>query len=303
MSLPAPPTLPVIPGGSASAQTNNAMSPNSQDDLSASANGGGGMSMMTTRPRKGRSKDAGLVRKLTVETYWTTHEVEMMLQEMADITGDEPLDRSHMEMWFTQHGLTPKLIDLIVKSLAPAELIQQQQQSSSSSGASSTATTTSGLPTTTTTTTTITTHQGDKEKEQELAAACIQALSILEKGTNDQRMYFFFRLFDLNGDGMLSISELQVFEDVMLEHFEKVSGRRPDERALTAIQALMKEVVSEVEGNKKQKTEVTLDTSTPTGTMITTSTASEEDGIKLEDLLHHHKLIKLWELLKILDSR
>jgi hypothetical protein len=157
------------------------------------------------RRRRGKdAKEAALLRTLALETYFTSAELELMLQEFRDLSGEEPLNVSHARMWFTQHGFTPRMIELVVRVfVAPLPC---------------------GTPG----------SQGD------FAAACIRVLSSLERSSNDERMTTFFRLFDLNGDGMLDSAEVRVLSDVLLEQFTKASGnRRSDERARAAIDTLL----------------------------------------------------------------
>eukprot|EP00727_Mastigamoeba_balamuthi_P008503 m51a1_g4275 hypothetical protein (1231) ;mRNA; r:312095-318578 len=200
------------------------------------------------------AKESALFKRLAFQTYFSMHELETIFQEFSDIVGDEPFSDKHMKMFFTQHGLTPRLIDLIVESIGWKNTSGNAQKP---------------LPPPVT-----------KEREVHFCSSCIQALSILEKGTNDERMYFYFRLFDLNGDGVLQPDELRVFSDIMLEHYHKASGVEPgsqDTKAVAAIEVLLAEI---------------------TGDIIKDHTG----GIKVEDILHHHKLLRLWEMLKILDN-
>lgn len=129
-----------------------------------------------------------------------------------------------MRMFFIQQNVGQRLTDLIVESLGYAEIEKAQQ----AAGA---------------------TPEEVKERELKACCACIQTLSILKKGSNNEKLYFYCRLFDINGDGVLEPHELKIFSDVMYEsyhaHRSTEAGEEEEERAKEAIDVLLQEIVGE----------------------------------------------------------
>ncbi|KAH3764382.1 hypothetical protein Pelo_3758 [Pelomyxa schiedti] len=217
----------------------------------------------TFRSRMG-TKNSAMYKKLSFQTHYSMYEVDQLFQEFSDIVSDEPFSEKHMRMFFAQQGIGSKLIDLIIDSLGYATEVAAAVPTESS--------------------------DADKDRQLKACCACVQTLSILKKGTNEEKLYFYCRLFDINSDGVLEPDELHTFSDVMYDSYrahrqlDSGGGGGPsgpsgastveDDRAKQAIDLLLGEIVDEL-------------AKTPEG------------GIRLEDVLGHHKLLKLWELLKV----
>jgi hypothetical protein len=129
----------------------------------------------------------------------------------------------------------------------------------------------------------------------------VRVISILERGSNDEKLYFYFKLFDFNNDGLLESDELQVLAEVMQESYSIVSSSSSslyffhyplppslihfgiaqmthtnDQQANDAIQVLLDDIVAEMD-------------------------VAPEGGIKVGEILKNKKLVRLWELLRILN--
>eukprot|EP01105_Mastigella_eilhardi_P021075 TRINITY_DN5071_c0_g1_i1.p1 TRINITY_DN5071_c0_g1~~TRINITY_DN5071_c0_g1_i1.p1 ORF type:complete len:385 (+),score=121.39 TRINITY_DN5071_c0_g1_i1:107-1156(+) len=251
--------------------------------------------LKSARGAQNTSKQNAVFKKLAFQTHYRAYELEQLFQQFKDIISDEPFSDKHMRMFFSQNGLGQRLIDLIVQSLR----FDEDTLACTATPATSTAPTTgrpgsrgqpAGEPMPL-----VNTQPGgvqtasqqelskriQEERELQACCACVHTLSILKKGTNEERMYFYCKLFDFNADGVLEPHELRIFSEVMHDsylHHRRMLGRvdNPEEedRAKEAIQVLLEEIVAEV-----QKT--------------------PEGGVKIDEVLHHHKLLKLWDLLKL----
>eukprot|EP01105_Mastigella_eilhardi_P013232 TRINITY_DN3005_c0_g1_i2.p1 TRINITY_DN3005_c0_g1~~TRINITY_DN3005_c0_g1_i2.p1 ORF type:complete len:193 (+),score=64.69 TRINITY_DN3005_c0_g1_i2:157-735(+) len=68
----------------------------------------------------------------------------------------------------------------------------------------------------------------------------VSVLAIMINGTVTQQLHFFFDLFDLNGDGLLQVSELIIFIEALHEQ-QRLDGLTPSASPQAIIENIMQE--------------------------------------------------------------